>query len=220
MKKRIMVLFGFLLAASFHISPANAAVLFSDNFDNGIKPEWGNEVGTWYTDNGVYNSTYPSNSPLTYTSITSLPNLTDFVVDFDVNNVIDGGVFLRAQDNQHGILLATGGVFSGYTGLHWHVLNGGYTSTPLGLVYNVPNIPGGNVHITVEVIGNTYKAYVNGELRTTLLDDTYTSGRVALYDFSAQTFDNFQISTPTPEPSSMILGLMGLGSMLGLRRRK
>jgi hypothetical protein len=35
--------------------------------------------------------------------------------------------------------------------------------------------------------------------------------------------DNFtynEIPTPAPEPSSMILGLMGLGSMLGLRRRK
>ena len=28
------------------------------------------------------------------------------------------------------------------------------------------------------------------------------------------------VSTPTPEPSSMVLGLMGLGSLLGFKRRK
>jgi hypothetical protein len=32
--------------------------------------------------------------------------------------------------------------------------------------------------------------------------------------------DDFRYTTPAPEPSSMILGLMGLGSMLGFRRKK
>jgi hypothetical protein len=32
--------------------------------------------------------------------------------------------------------------------------------------------------------------------------------------------DDFQYTTPAPEPSSMVLGLMGLSSVLGLRRKK
>jgi hypothetical protein len=57
---------------------------------------------------------------------------------------------------------------------------------------------------------------------TTLTTSAFTSGGVGLYDFSAQTFDNFVLST-VPEPSSLALislGMAGSLASLALLRRK
>jgi hypothetical protein len=218
--KKILASILFILASCVITSEAQSAVLFSDNFDEGANTAWGNELGSWYANNGVYDSKYPNNNPPTYSSVTTLTNLQDFTVDVDINDLSDGGIYLRSQDNWHGVLLVTGGYGNSYNGLYWHVVNGGYSSV-LNAV-DIPGLHGSDVHITVKVEGNTYSAYVNGELKTTLTDSTFTSGKVALYDFSGQSFDNFAISdsSPAPEPSSLILGIMSLSGLLGLKKRK
>jgi len=68
----------------------------------------------------------------------------------------------------------------------------------------------------------------DGLLSFVLLGDTYTNASFYPYNPSTSLMpvaDNgpaLSISgyTPVPEPSSMIMGLMGLGSLLGIRRRK
>ena len=122
MKSKIVVfLLGMVVVFAF-ASNSYAVVLFYDDFDSGARPEWGNEVGDWYVNNGAYYAGVPSEAgePMTYTSITTLPNLTDFSIDVDVSNLRTGGIWLRSQDNKNGVLLVLGGGHGGYSGLYWH----------------------------------------------------------------------------------------------------
>lgn len=228
-----------IVAASFVLAmgaapAAHAAVAFSDDFSAGPSSVWGNESGSWRGGGGVYDATFPSNSPMTYSSVTSLPALTDFAVDVDVNSWDDGGVLLRSRYNGgaiDGILLVTGGFGGGFGGFYWHRMVGGSAG---GVLQQSPDLGlhGTSHHLRVEVSGATYRAFVDGILRDTLVDGTYASGAVALYDFSptsrasdprGETFDNVVISTPTattPEPGALLLvagGLVALGAAAGRR---
>ncbi len=96
MNKLLFVIITFLTLTVFPWTMDEAnAVFFSDNFNTGASPLWGNEAGGWYASGGVYNAQSPSNNPLTYSSLPY--DLTDFVVDLDINNVSDGGIFLRSS---------------------------------------------------------------------------------------------------------------------------
>jgi hypothetical protein len=56
--------------------------IFTDNFDSGASPLWGNDSGSWVASNGVYYVTAPDNFPA---AVSSLPfNLTDFTLDLDI----------------------------------------------------------------------------------------------------------------------------------------
>jgi len=108
---------------------AYGGVIFFDDFDGGIaSPDWGNERGSWRADGGVYDASAPSNNPVTYSGVTTLTSLTDFVLDVDVNTLDDGGIWLRSDYNSgsiNGVLLVTGGFDGSYNGLYWHVLQNG-----------------------------------------------------------------------------------------------
>jgi hypothetical protein len=202
---------------------ASAAVVFSDNFDQGATSAWGNEMGQWRSVAGTYDASLPNNSPPTYSSVTTLPALTDFTVDVDVNNWNDGGVWLRSSivgQAISGVLLVTGGNGGTYNGLYWHTAVNGSYSGAMGLLA-LPGVQGSNQHLTITVQGNDYTACVSGQC-SMLTTNSFGSGSVALYDFSprpagddnpprGQTFDNFQVSTSAvPEPSAWALLLAGL----------
>jgi hypothetical protein len=211
---------------------ARGQVIFQDNFNSGASPLWGNEIGQWRVNNGIYEATRPTgrqpNIPYS-----SLPfELRDFSIQVDINDIGDGGLFLRSRNNQNGVLLVTGG--DGYwdasnnpqagKDLYWAVFVNGQPNPP-GLLSRVPNVfvPGvTDATIRVDVTGNNYLAYVNGQLISTLTNTSFTSGRVALYDAvnPQQTFDNV-ILTVIPEPSGILLGTMGiLSAMFYCRPRK
>ena len=77
-----------------------------------------------------------------------------------------------------------------------------WSSPPiLNEAFNVFSDPGvENVHLRVEVVGSLYSAFLNGSTNATTsfteTSMTYGSGRVGLYDFSSQTFDNFVLQIP------------------------
>ncbi len=208
------LLHGFLLCFVFaNLSPSTfAGVIFSDNFDTGASVQWGNEFGSWGDVGGVYSAGSGSNFP---NSHSSLPfNLTDFTIEVDINDVEDGGIWLRSAPSvspigRIGVLLVTGGGASGDTGLYWHVVTGTGYGSAFGIVTGLftPGVSDPSIRVTAS--GNTYSAFVNGSAlpATTLIDSNFTSGQVALYDFSGQTFDNVVLSdsSSVPEPSSMIL---------------
>jgi len=219
MFRRSTLAFSILVGLLACLSPAQAAVLFSDNFDSGASALWGNEIGAWSAAGGVYSATAPSAVP---NASSSLPfDLTDFSIEVDVNDLHDGGIWLRSAAGgavgRTGVLLVTGGGATGGTGLYWHIVTGGYGSA-LNVVSNlfVPTVS--DVNIRVEVSGDTYSAFVNGSATaaTTLTTNAFASGRVALYDFSGQTFDNVILATAVPAPATAALLALGLlGALRG-----
>src|SRR5205814_9614280 len=78
------------LAPILHVQ----AAVFTDHFNSKASHLWKNETGAWAVENGAYKAIAPANFPA---ASSSLPfNLTDFSVDFDINAVQDGGIWLRS----------------------------------------------------------------------------------------------------------------------------
>jgi hypothetical protein len=203
-----------ILAAGIILSMSTAGftsppALFTDNFDNGASPLWGNEVGAWSAAGGVYFATLPNNNPQAYSSLPF--TLTDFTMEFDINNVRDGGVWLRSTPSPgtavgiKGVLLVLKNPAQGLSGnIYWHTTTDGkILSLPQGVAY-APYTSGSSPHVRVVVTGDLFQAFVNGSATpsTTITTSDFPSGRVALYDFSAQTFDNVVL---VPEPASALL---------------
>ncbi|MCA9399522.1 MAG: PEP-CTERM sorting domain-containing protein [Candidatus Omnitrophica bacterium] len=226
MKKTFLTVFLLL----FCVSNAHAVLLFSDDFTSGANAAWGNEAGNWSASSGVYSASSLNNgSSLTYSSVTSLSSLTDFKVDVDVQTLDDSGIWLRSTDNNNGVLLVLGGFGGSFQGMYWHEIQGGTISSALNAVV-IGSVQGTNGHVTVNVVGNTYNAYWNNTLVTTLNSSAFSSGKVALYDNSpVTTYDNVAISnflpaadqrgSSVPEPATIALFASGLAGM-AVRRRK
>jgi hypothetical protein len=199
-----------------------AQTIFSDSFTGGASAAWGNEVGGWTATSGVYFPTAPNNSPATYTSLPY--TLTDFSVTVTIGQLSDGGIWLRSANNQNGILLVTGGNGRTGTGLYWHEIQNGVVSPALNAVTGLFVNGVSNATIRVEVVGTTFSAFVNDATTaaTVLTSTLFPSGKVGLYGFSAQTFDNFSL-VAVPEPTVTGLMLAGLAAVVvvaWLQRRR
>jgi hypothetical protein len=114
-------------------APVSGAVLFADDFNSGASAAWGNQQGNWRDTGGVYDAGSPGNFPITYTDVTTHTALSDFTLDIDVNQVDDGGIWLRSDYNGgaiNGVLLVTGGAGGTYPGFYWHTVQNGVFSAP------------------------------------------------------------------------------------------
>lgn len=198
-------------ATILFVTSVHAQTIFTDNFDSGASSQWSNLRGSWTTTGGAYYATAPNNVPPTFTGLPFV--LQNFAIDVDIDQVADGGIWLRCgSTGTNGVLLVTGGHGwgSGSRGgnagrsLYWHVITAANWNNPaiLNEAFNVFTNPGvENVHLRVEVVGNSYSAFINGSTNatTTLIEtnNTYSIGHVGLYDFSTQTFDNFALQIPS-----------------------
>src|SRR5690349_9770240 len=121
----------------------HAGVIFSDDFASGPSSLWGNESGDWTASSGAYFATAPNNQPNAYSSVPY--DLRNFAVDFDINDVSDGGIFLRATPEPatpcgiKGILLNF--KVPGGARVYWHIFYDGTDASP---PLNVTNADYGN----------------------------------------------------------------------------
>jgi hypothetical protein len=201
------------------VGVVKAAIIFADNFEP-ASPLWGNESGAWSDSGGVYRSTSGS-----FAFSTTPFTLTDFAVDVDINYVWDGGIFLRSNYNggaYNGVSLITGGEGGGGHGLYWLIWQNGVFNGVLN--HSGPLFgSGADMHLRIEVVGDTYSAFLNGSATpvTSLTTGLYSSGQVALFNNKlGQSYDNFVISTTVPAPGAILLGGIGMGLVGWLRKRR
>ncbi|MCK6476606.1 MAG: hypothetical protein L6Q35_07220 [Phycisphaerales bacterium] len=169
---------------------AAAQAVFSDLFDNGPSLLWGNERGLWIASGGVYFAQQPSNNPCTYSSIPY--DFTSTQVECDVLATNDGGVWLRTNAaGNTGVLFVLA-----HQQAYWHTVTNGSFSGSLNAAPAFST--GQNLHLRLTVVGDTYRAYLNGSSTpiTTLTTSAYPSGRVGLYDFTTggHSYDNVVVS--------------------------
>ncbi len=187
---------GGVMALLLSVVPASASSTFCDSFVSKHDPAWGDQDGTWTIAKHRYYATMPDNNPLTYTDLTDYQSLKNFTLNVTVNDVYDGGIWLRSQYNggaPNGVLFVVGGACSNYSGVYFHVVHDGSPGQCLDEV-NVPGLQGSNAKIKLVAKGHTYTAYVNGAMVTSLTDTTYRTGSTGFYDNStapAETFSHF-----------------------------
>lgn len=232
MKKRAFITV-IVTVALLTILPIKAkSVTFQDDFEDGASSLWSNSIGNWKPSGGVYYAQQPSNNPVTYTSLPYL--LTDFEVSFDMNNIRDGGIFLRSSFNPlnnhiSGVYLVAGGHGGTGTGLYWQVAHDEIpTSLPTHNEVSGLFTPGvSDATIRIVVSGNLYSAYINDSTtpETTYTNNEFSSGMIALFDNGVydqterQSFDNVQMSgSLVPLPGGLVLLGSGL-LLLGLYNR-
>lgn len=204
-----------------NLAAVRGATVFSDDFNAGASALWSNTRGNWTDAGGVYEAGISNNIPPTYSALPY--NLTDFSIDVDINDISDGGIWLRSSfsGSASGILLVTGGLNQTGTGLYWHIVNNDSYSPILNSVSGLFT-QGDEIHLRVVAIGNTYSAYLNGSstAATTLTDASFAAGNVGLYDYNdAQTFDNVVVST-VPTPGALMAGLPMCGGLLLMSYRR
>jgi len=226
----LAAMFVFLVATT-----ADSCVVFFDDFNAGARPEWGHERGDWQVSSGAYYAPNYNWNYQPYSSITSYPDLTDFEVELDVNNLLSGGVALRSTYYGgyapsgwplNGVFLVTGGGPGTWDALYWVIIQNGIFGPDLNKVDGL-GIRHQNVHLRITVEGDLYSAYVKGSPTpaTTLTTNAFASGSVALFagwswDMPPyQTFDNVSLS-PVPEPVTFVPFLGGMLTALAALGRR
>lgn len=203
------------------LGTAQAAPIFSDDFDTGASALWGNDSGTWSASGGVYTTPTTNNFP----NIHSFVNLAlnNFSINVDVNNAYDGGIWLRGA-NDAGPIGATGVLFVFARGdMYWHDVSAGSYGSILNQASSAFTL-GSNFSLRFDVQGNTYSAFLNGALTpiTQLINNSFSSGFAGVYsNDSRQSFDNVEISAvPLPASLPLFAGALGLFGLVGWRRKR
>jgi PEP-CTERM motif len=250
---RMFAFAGLLVIAASATSITSAArattfITFTDDFSPQQSTFWSNSIGNWTSASGKYFAQAPSDSPFTYSGLPFDFTNSHFSVTVTIT-VGDSGFWLDTDGTTHnaiGICFGCNGFglsvppnlpgFPAGTSAYWSVIHNGSDSTPLNEVDGVFT-PGETATVSVLVDGNTYKAFkdpdgvfdANSVLLTTLVDNTFSHGQFALYDFDlAMSFSNLTVSGSlvsgaVPEPSTwamMLLGFAGLGFAVRRLRRK
>ncbi|RLI27282.1 MAG: hypothetical protein DRO52_00605 [Candidatus Hecatellales archaeon] len=176
-------------------TPPQVSILLEEDFNDGEAQAFGGETGGWKVVNGMYTATLG----VFRFSLAGEPYWKDYVVEADFIHARDGGLLVRAQDQDNAIALI---VKPNNNSIYWHVRkngNWGYVLESVALGHQ----PGENLHVKLVAEDGEFKAYVNGELKTTLKTGEFPTGKIGLYLYTPQDqyWDNVKVyivKPPTP----------------------
>ncbi len=178
------------------VSTPFSEILLQEDFEDGIAQGFGNEIGDWKVIDGKYTAT---RGIFRFSTICDL-DWTDYSLEADFIKAKDGGLLIRAQDDDNGIVLV---VRPSGNDIYWTEVcwtegrtrgwGARHEERTLG------HKPGQDLHIKVEVRGGEFKAYVNGEIKTVFKSAEFPEPKIALYLYyqSGQYWDNVVVRNLT-----------------------
>jgi len=180
------------LSIIFVASFVSAAVLFEDNFDDGVADGWTPEDGIWAVENGVY-----TQKDIQWVERQTKPsppgNWSDFVLEFDTR-VVQGDVataYIRLNGNAqtHDYMLIMGPSDLRF-GRH-------ISSKYVDLEQIVMDWDLSQWHsIKIIADGPSMMVFVDGMLKIDVVDATFSNGNIAFGTWNAEGhFDNIVVST-------------------------
>ncbi|WP_203914270.1 pectate lyase family protein [Rhizocola hellebori] len=197
-----------IVLAVLVVGRADAATLFSDDFNDGNSSGWSTSGGSWSVTSGAYRQSSTGADAKAQAGTTSW---TDYTVQATVTPIAFGnstrstGVAARAQSmtNFYSLVLVGSG------SLQLRRISGGGTSTLASAATAVT--PGTTYTLALTVSGSSLAGSVNGTQLVTATDSTFATGRVGLVaSYTSVSFDNVSVFTGTapstpptqPPPSS------------------
>ena len=198
----ILGLFLCILPVWIGAGASYSEIILQEDFNDGIAQGFGNEAGDWRIVNGRYTAT---RGRFRFSTVSESISSSDYCLEADFINASDGGLMLRAQDEERGIVLI---VRPTDNDIYWAEV---YWATGKGRgwvarheISALGHKPGEDLHIRVTVRGDEFKAYVNGQLKTILRSTQFPKPKIALYLYhqSAQYWDNVivrSLGDPSPE---------------------
>lgn len=204
----LAVLIVTLLLCSGQPTFVNAAVIFSDDFEDGNYTGWSTSSGSWSVVTDGSRVLKQSSTSANCYAYTGSSNWTSYSVEARVkvlayngsNRMV--GLCARFQDTNNFYFLR----FSNSNILEIRKKVNGSTTTLASKSYTCSAGKWYSLKLTVN--GNTLTAYVNGVQQLTATDSTFSSGRIGVTAVSTSVeFDDFIVdnlngsTTPTPTPT-------------------
>jgi len=138
--------------------------LLQEDFNDGIAQGFGNEVGSWKVVDGRYTTAIET---FLFSTVSESMRCNDYGLEADFISAKDGGFLVRAQDHNKGIALIARPTRND---IYWAEIcwapGKGRSWEARHEVEKLGHKPGEDLHLKVEVRGDEFKAYVNGELKT------------------------------------------------------
>jgi hypothetical protein len=155
--------------------------LFWDDFETGYKPEW-NFLGNSYS---ITNGKLIANGPIEgFIGDSSWENYILLMNEFTYSGGIQ--LLIRVQDRDNYMMLECKGVGSdwGTNHCYWYTVKDGKAIEIPGTHFNNAGCngcgPGGGNPFRIEVEGNVYRTFINGEQKMRLVNDSFQNGGIGL----------------------------------------
>ncbi|OGF54953.1 MAG: hypothetical protein A2Z21_02850 [Candidatus Fraserbacteria bacterium RBG_16_55_9] len=183
-------------SAKINVTRQNPMLFFDDFEGNRPNSAWAAGSGTWSIEGGFYVVPQHWADAYTYVLTPDSTSWQDYAVEVNVINAhrtYRAGIVVRAQDHLNKIFL----MWQNDSWLCWIVVKNNRGSDCMGQVG--PGLTD-TVHLRVEVVGDTYTAYVNGIKRTSIQDTTFRKGMPGLMVQNREwiAFDNFKVESLEP----------------------
>jgi PKD repeat protein len=181
-------------STNIHVEGSAASmgnVLFFDDFEDGLDPAWHTQTH-WYIHDGWLTCQFGRR----YAYVLDGSHWHNYAVDVDVNSQAgQAGVLLRCSEDLQDFVVFRGS----HSALGFKVYRAGKLESTSNEIS--PGFFVGSQHLRIEVNGNTYKAFVEGHLRSEFVYEGIQSGMPGLEGGSAYScpentprFDNYRVT--------------------------